>query len=513
MTPARTLGLLLCGASAAVLVCGCKPGAQEASAADAPPPLAALPLADGAAPQTRPAPVAIDLPQARPARLGPLLDPGDGYAYLDRAYFLNEAFNEAPPDYGFAYADEEQPWVWRTDDGFVRIAEFLPYGVRYYYYEPGEDYPFLIRDPDYGYAYADSQLVAVYDSDDTLLPPEDLTLHAPIAGRELARAQAMFRGAGRDPQPVALSGWTSRRTQIASDLSRWRNLESHQSAWRKYHQEHLKPEQAHWSPERFRRAAETARIDRQIHDPDGADHALRTAREAQAIARRAHVAIPTVPRGRQRAGADSGQARMAMSAPGGPAATRASVASDGALRRDPPGERAWRGAQRFALAGGGPGERTLHDQRGQGGAHGGWARDAAQDQPKHLQIVQDRRAGGHGGGGFGARHAERGDGAGGPAFSLAAAGGGHDGGGGGHRGGDGGGHGQGGGFNFAGADPGASRRSNPGGGGGGHGGGGGGDHGGGHGNGGFNPGGGGGGGGGHGDAGGDDHRGGGDKHH
>ena len=488
MTSARTLGLLLCGASAAVLVCGCKPGAQEAAAADAPPPLAALPLADGAAPHSRPAPVAIDLPQARPARLGPLLDPGDGYAYLDRAYFLNEAFNEAPPDYGFAYAEDEEPWVWRTDDGFVRIAEFLPYGVRYYYYEPGEDYPFLVRDPDYGYAYADSQLVAVYDADDTLLPPEDLTLHAPIAGRELARAQAMFRGAGRDPQPVALSGWTSRRTQIATDLSRWRGLESHQSAWRKYHQEHLQPEQAHWSPERFRRAAETARIDRQIHDPDGADHALRTAREAQAIARRSHVTIATAPRGRQRPGADSGQARMAMSARGGPGATRASLAPAGAPLRAPPDERVRGGGQSFARAEGGPGQRALYDARGPGGGHGGRSRAAPQDQPRRLQIVKDGR-GARDGGGFNARHGARGGGHDSQAFNFASPGAG-SGGGGSHGGGPdrgfslagGGGHGRGAGF----GPP---------------------DRGGGHGDGGANP----HGGGGQGDGGG--HGGGGDKRH
>ena len=451
---ARTLGPLLCGASVAVLVGGCKPGAQEASAADAPPPLAALPLTDAAAPQTRPGPVAIDLPPARPARLGPLLDPGDGYAYLDRAYFLNEAFNEAPPDYGFAYAGQEEPWVWRTDDGFVRIVELLPYGVRYYYYEPGEDYPFLIRDPDYGYAYADNQLVAVYDSDDTLLPPEDLTLHAPIAGRELARAQAMFRGAARDPQPVALGGWTSRRTQIASDLSRWRNLESHQSAWRKYHEEHLKPEQAHWSPERFRRAAETARIDRQIHDPDGADHALRTARQAQDIARRAHVAIATVPHGRQRPGAQSGQVRMAMNARAAAGPGPAGMAPADAAVRYAAAERGRGGGQRFAVEAGGAGYRAGYDVRGHGGGHGGGGAEALQGQPRHLQIILADRGGGHRGG-FNDRRAGRGAGQDAPAFDLAS--GGRRGGtgrglGGADHGGraSGGGGGGGGGFNFAG---------------------------------------------------------------
>ncbi len=210
------------------------------------------------------------------------------------------------------------PWVWRTDDGFIRMVEFLPYGARYYYYEPGEDYPFLISDPDYGYAFADGDLVAIYDRDGSLLPPEDLALRAPLAGRELARAQAMFRSSRRGEQPVALASWTTRRSQVASDLGRWRGLESHQPAWRTYHQQHLGSEQVHFAPERFRRAAETARIDRQIHDPDGADHAMRVARQAQDVARRAHVNIAMLPRHGQGAGPNGSPARMAALAAGPP---------------------------------------------------------------------------------------------------------------------------------------------------------------------------------------------------
>ena len=320
MTPAaksplaRTVGLLVCGAAAAALT-GCKPGAPEAAAQDAPPPLAALPLSNAAAPQTQPGPVAVDLPSARPARLGPLLDSGDGYAYLDRAYFLTDAFADSPPDYGFDYAGDEMPWVWRTDDGFVRVAEFLPYGARYYYYEPGEDSPFLIADPDYDYAFADGELVAVYDTGGALLPPEDLTLRAPLAGRELARAQRLFSVANRDPQPVAMSAWTARRSQISSDLVRWRGLESHQAGWRTYHQQHLSTEQAHFAPERFRRAAETARVDRQIHDPDGADHAMRELREAQDVARRAHVNLPLQPHRASTGAGITPAARLAATAP------------------------------------------------------------------------------------------------------------------------------------------------------------------------------------------------------
>ncbi len=308
---AKGLVALLCGAAAAGLLSACKPGVDQASAQDAPPPLAALPLTNVSAPQSKPGPLAVDLPYARPSRIGPVLDPGDGYAYLDRAYFLNDAFGEAPPDYAFDY-DDETPWAWRTDDGFVRVVEPLPYGDRYYYYQPGDDEPFLIRDPDYAYAYADGDLVAIYDSDGALLPPEDLMLHAPIAGRELARARAMSSGAG-ERQPVALAAWTSRRGQVATDLSRWQQLEGRQTAWRRYHEAHLKQEQTHWAPERFRREAEAARALQQVHDPDGAQHAWREARKAGDVARKAHVQIALLPHAAT-ATAGGPPARVAMNA-------------------------------------------------------------------------------------------------------------------------------------------------------------------------------------------------------
>jgi hypothetical protein len=294
---AKGLAAVVCGAAAAALLTACKPGAQEAAAQDAPPPLAALPLTQAAAPQAQPGPVAVDLPYAQPARIGPVLMHDDGYAYLDRAYFLNDALAEAPPDYAFYY-DDEAPWVWETDDGFFRVVEVLPYGDRYYYFEPGQDYPFLIRDPDYAYAYAEGDLIGIYDSDGALLPPEDLMLHAPIAGRELARAQTMFRQAVGQRQPVALAAWTQRRGQIGSELAGWRKLEDHQTGWRNYHQAHAKAEQAHWAPERFRREAESARVAQTVHDPDAAQHAWREARRAQDIARKDHVRIALQPHGR-----------------------------------------------------------------------------------------------------------------------------------------------------------------------------------------------------------------------
>jgi hypothetical protein len=312
--------------------------------------------------------VAVDLPYARPARIGPLLEHDDGYAYLDRAYVLNDALAEAPPDYAFDY-DDESPWVWETDDGFIRVVEVLPYGDRYFYFEPGEDYPFLIRDPDYAYAYGDGDLVAIYDSDGALLPPEDLMLHAPIAGRELARARSLFGPAVGQRQPVALAAWAQRRGQIGSELAGWRRQEDHQTGWRNYHQAHLRQEQAHWAPERFRREAETARVAQQVHDPGAAQHALREARRAQDVARRDHVSIPLQPKGRQTAAVAPAAMGVNGRGAGGRPAAAAQLRVEAARAGPELSTRSARAAparpDRLAMALGGPGRRSQDNLRAQ----------------------------------------------------------------------------------------------------------------------------------------------------
>jgi hypothetical protein len=81
------------------------------------------------------------------------LPPERAYPYAERAYGYDRAFYDAPPTYGFAYGDEE-PWVWETaDDGYM-FAEPYDDEYRFYYYEPGADYPYFVRDADYGYAGA-----------------------------------------------------------------------------------------------------------------------------------------------------------------------------------------------------------------------------------------------------------------------------------------------------------------------------------------------------------------------
>jgi hypothetical protein len=162
-------GLMMACAIATLAVASCDKADTQKSddvsgpaAAAAPAPLAALPLANGSAPASSPAPVASALPPATPVRYA-TMNPGDRYAYLDRAYSLSRTFGDAPPDYTYDY-QQQRPLVWRSDDGYQRVAENVPDGnMRYYYYQPGAQQPYLVQDIDYAYGYSNGELTVVYD--------------------------------------------------------------------------------------------------------------------------------------------------------------------------------------------------------------------------------------------------------------------------------------------------------------------------------------------------------------
>ena len=203
---------------------GCKPAVPSTDVQSTPPPLAALPMLETSGPPSAPAPLADQLPPGPPIRYAGDQPRADRYAYLDRAYGLNEAFADAPPDYAF---DDEQvsPWVWRSDDGYTRVVEPLRSGDRYYYYEPGADRPFLVRDPDYAYGYSDGELVAVYDANGDILSDAAARDRADYAAREFARAAALYSLAQRNRRAVARDNWNARRAAIEADHARW-------AAWR-----------------------------------------------------------------------------------------------------------------------------------------------------------------------------------------------------------------------------------------------------------------------------------------
>jgi len=104
----------------------------------------ALPLTAAETAPPAPAPSADVLPAAAPAPVVRVANPDDDYAYLDQAYYEGDAYEDAPPDYAFDYGGST-PWAWQGDDG-LEFAEPVSDGYRYYYYEPGAAWPYLIRD-------------------------------------------------------------------------------------------------------------------------------------------------------------------------------------------------------------------------------------------------------------------------------------------------------------------------------------------------------------------------------
>jgi hypothetical protein len=281
-----TRSLLLVAASALALV-GCQPATTPTSASSAPAPLAALPLASGAASPAAPAPTAAELPPAPAAQVGALANASDAYAYADDAEAMNQGFGDAPPDYAVDYGGE-QPWVWQANDQSVRIAETLPDGSdRYYYYEPGQDAPYLVCDEGYCYGYDGGVLVVIYGPDHRALGRDEMDRRADYAGRFLARGRDVFEASRqRRREAIEEANWRARSGVIDSEQQQWQSAEQANPAWRDYHQAHAQQDDAEWAAERSRREAEAARYDQQANDAQQAARDWQAAQAAQALAAR-----------------------------------------------------------------------------------------------------------------------------------------------------------------------------------------------------------------------------------
>jgi len=264
---------------AALPLTGCKPAASPADASSAP--SSALPLADSGAPVT-PAPPVSDLPPAPPVPVGHLQNRDDYYAFADHAYAVNEAFGDSPPDYQYDY-DGAEPWVWRSDSGAIRVAEALAGGGdRYYYYEPGADYPYLVRDPQYSYGYDNGELVVIYDSAGRPLPESEFQQRQDYASRFYARGRALYAGAQQQQhQAVAQSNWVQRRNEYAAEQQRWAQDQRADADWQAYHAAHQQQEQDQWAAERARRETEAAQFAITINDTQAAQRDRDAAQRAQ----------------------------------------------------------------------------------------------------------------------------------------------------------------------------------------------------------------------------------------
>lgn len=182
-------------------------------------------------------------PPAAPA-LGPLdptygqvtpaayLPPDQAYVYPRRAYAMSRLVHQRPPSYAFGYGDE-QPWVWDAPDEGLMFAEPVDVGWRYYYYEPGEAYPYFVQDADYGYAYGgNGVLLALFDAAGVLIAADRYHDYAPRASRYWTRACDLNRVYWRSPRyPVQETAWRERGPRLMSSQDRWFRGVSAQPAW------------------------------------------------------------------------------------------------------------------------------------------------------------------------------------------------------------------------------------------------------------------------------------------
>lgn len=245
--------------AAALALAACNPpGSVDRSQSASLPALpATLPLAAGGATTPAKAPGAALLPAARPIPTVRLADPRDSYAYADDAWGFADALGDAPPDYGFYY-DDVQPWAWQGYDDSIQFVEPLGDGYRYYYYRPGADAPYFVRDPDYGYGYDNGRLAVVYGSGGTIIPYDDYGPRIEYASRYYARGRDLYQ-ASRQRRPVIAANWAARQNAIV-DTQRWAAERASQRAWQDYHQRTEAQQAQHWREEQARRRADTVRF-------------------------------------------------------------------------------------------------------------------------------------------------------------------------------------------------------------------------------------------------------------
>jgi hypothetical protein len=270
-------------------------GAGLAACQKSTPQVAALPLDTGAAAPLGEASAPGGLPPAPPARVGTLADYHDAYAYPDRAWGMSGAFGDSPPDYAF-YDDGVTPWVWVADDDSECLAEPVPGGERYYYFEPGAYTPFYVQDPSYGYGFANGQLVAIYDRGGREVAPAADPTGAATAGQYLARGRLLRQAASSQPhQAVAAANWSARRGLIAAEHSAFDRNAARDPAWRAYHDRRQAQDQGRFAAEAARRESWAAQTDKRIGEPARAQREQRLAQSFARAGPPGSVARPTAP--------------------------------------------------------------------------------------------------------------------------------------------------------------------------------------------------------------------------
>lgn len=229
---------LLIGAAALALG-GCKLDRDPAPAADQ------ASLTSGAPFDILLAPAYADLPPA-PQTVPVYYAPEPiAYDYWNDAYDMNQAYYDQPPAY-YNY-NGATPMVWTqpygqpygqstsltdtlTNFAITRIVEALVGGgQREYFYQPGYQYPYFVRDPQYAYAFDDGRLVSVYDPYGRVLPQTMLVQQAPVVSRYLYRADNLYEAAlASTLMPLAPDVWRTQRVLLLDDLD---NNDGWRSTW------------------------------------------------------------------------------------------------------------------------------------------------------------------------------------------------------------------------------------------------------------------------------------------
>lgn len=181
----------------------------------------------------------------------------DDYLWLALAAGLAGVLGDSPPDYAFGY-DGVQPWAWETADQYVRYAEPVYGGYRYYYYAPDTYRPFLVRDPYYSYGYRDDRLMMVYDRHGRIMDGKRAWRQRLAAREYYSRGENLYRAGHKHKRfgvPARL--WDGHRDKIGRERREWEEARSDNDDWQRWDVRHEQRLHRDWGGEALlRRKAE-----------------------------------------------------------------------------------------------------------------------------------------------------------------------------------------------------------------------------------------------------------------
>jgi hypothetical protein len=255
----RSTALLTAAVGALALAACQRQGGVNTAAASTPVPTTAastLPPAPPSMAEVADAPAVRDLAERRPLRLA-YPAPDRRYRWLDDAYWIDDVYGEAPPDYAFDY-DDTGPVVWLDGDYVVCIGEPAPDGVRFYFFEPDDDWPYFVEDHAYGYGFDDGVLAVVYDSAGEPITPDLARGRLGFASRYFARGQALHLAARQsDRRQVSLAAWQADARAFAAQRTAWDRTLARDQTWQMRHVSNGPREADRWGAQRAWRVAET----------------------------------------------------------------------------------------------------------------------------------------------------------------------------------------------------------------------------------------------------------------